>query len=443
MTPMRTKEQQGRWYGELFREFERGLNGESERALHQSRVRAMEHFASTGFPSAHDEEWRYTDVSRIASTEFRIARSTAVAPALTQPFTLGVRNHIVVIDGRFAPGHSHCERLPAGVRVEGLADALRATPAEVEEHLARHAAYAQNPFAALGTAFLYDGVYISVPDRTIVEEPIHIVCLSTQAEVPTVVHPRILVVAGNRSQFRLVESYASLGGGATLTNTTTEIVVGDDAVVEHAKLQREHAGAYHVATVHIQQGRNSRYFSTNITLGGALTRNTITAVLGGEGSEAILNGLYIAGGTQTVDNHTAIDHAQPHCESHELYKGILGGRSRGVFNGKIIVRKDAQKTDAKQTNKNLLLSDEATIDTKPQLEIFANDVKCTHGATIGQLDEEAIFYLRSRGIGDGDARDMLIDAFASDVTDRMNSPAMRDACARVVQASGNGARHVP
>ncbi len=434
--PMRTKEQQGRWYGELFREFERSLNGESERSLHQSRIKAMEHFATTGFPSAHDEEWRYTDVSRIASMEFRTATGKtggAVAPSLTQRFTLGMRNYIVVIDGRFAPEHSRCGNLPAGIRVEGLANALRETPGEVEQHLAKYVAYAHNPFAALGTAFLHDGVYISVPDRTVVDEPIHIVCLSTQADAPTIMHPRILVVAGNRSQLRFLESYASLGGGATLTNTTTEVVVGDDAIVEHAKLQREHDAAYHVATVHIQQGRNSRWFSTNITLGGALTRNTITAVLGGEGSEAILNGLYIAADTETVDNHTAIDHAQPHCESHELYKGILGGRSRGVFNGKIIVRKDAQKTDAKQTNKNLLLSDEASIDTKPQLEIFANDVKCTHGATIGQLDEEAIFYLRSRGLGDGDARNMLIAAFAADVTDRINAPSVREACAGILQ----------
>ncbi len=433
---MQTHEQQGRWYAELFREFERGLNGGSLRPLHRSRLQALEHFTSTGFPSVKDEEWKYTDVSRIAGTEFRTPNGTpaaSVTAARCAPFQLGMPNHIVLIDGRYVPELSAISIRHPGLRVEGLAEALRKTPDEVEEHLARYAGYARNPFAALGTAFLLDGVYCSVPDHAVIEEPIHIVCLTTQAGVPTIIHPRVLLVAGKQSQVSILESYGSLGGGMTFTNTTTEIVLGENAVVEYGKLQREHAGAFHVATMHVQQGRNSRFFSTNVTFGAALTRNTITSVLGGEGAETVLNGLYLATDAQIVDNHTAIDHAEPHCESHELYKGILGGRARGVFNGKIIVRKDAQKTDAKQTNKNLLLSDEASIDTKPQLEIFANDVKCTHGATIGQLDEEALFYLRSRGLGLGDARNILVAAFAGDVIERVNASPMRDAFAAILQ----------
>jgi Fe-S cluster assembly protein SufD len=251
------------------------------------------------------------------------------------------------------------------------------------------------------------------------------VFVATKSNADFVVHPRNLVIVGRRAQAKIIESYVSVSDNVYFTNAVTEIVVGEGSVLEHQRVQFESAQAFHVGAIHAHLERSSNFVSNSVSFGGGLVRNGISAVLGGEGAEATLNGLYAGIGTQLVDNHTIIDHATPHCSSHELYKGILDNRSRGVFNGKIVVRKDAQKTDAKQTNKNLILSDDAMVDTKPQLEIFANDVRCTHGATIGQLDDDAIFYLRARGIGAEKARDMLIDAFASDVIDRIGVETVR------------------
>lgn len=238
-------------------------------------------------------------------------------------------------------------------------------------------------------------------------------------------HPRNLIIVGKRSKVSIVETYAGRGDEPYLTNAVTEFVVGEGASVEHDKLQAESLTGFHVGTVHFEQFEGSTVVSNAINFGGALVRNTITAILGAQRCEATLNGLSLATGTQLVDNHTTIDHAKPNCASHELYKSILDGNARGVFNGKIFVRKDAQKTDAKQTNKTLLLSDHATIDTKPQLEIFADDVKCTHGATVGHLDEEQLFYLRSRGIGEETAKDILTFAFASDIINRVHVEPLR------------------
>ncbi len=425
---MTTPDQQREWYSALFRDFERGLNGSSALPVHAARKEAFASFVRTGFPTVRHEEWRFTDVSPIAKTPFETVHTRpqpAVDRAAIQEHVRGFANVVVLLDGRYHPECSRVTDLPSAVRVEGLAAAIKRSAPEIAQHLGKYATAGESPFAALGAAFLDDGVLIVVPDGVAVEAPLHIVCLTSKREQPTLVHPRVLLVAGRESRCSVLESYASLGAAPTLTNATTEIVVGDNASVEYDKLQREHGGGYHVATFQARLGRDSRLHSTNVTFGAALARNTMTAVLGGEGGEATLNGLYLGSGTQLIDNHTAIDHAKPHCASHELYKGILAERSRGVFNGKIIVRPDAQKTDAKQTNKNLLLTDEAAIDTKPQLEIYANDVKCTHGATIGQLEEDALFYLRSRGIPRDDARAMLIYAFASDVVDRVASDALR------------------
>jgi Fe-S cluster assembly protein SufD len=239
-------------------------------------------------------------------------------------------------------------------------------------------------------------------------------------------HPRIVVLAGEHSQARVVESYAGVGDDASFTNVVTDVRLDAHAVLDHYKIQRESLRAFHVATMHVRAGRGCAFASHSLTFGGALVRNDVIATLAGEGTDCTLNGLYLATDRQLVDNHTTIDHATPHCGSHELYKGILGDRARGVFNGKIVVRPDAQKTDAKQTNKALILSDQALVNTKPQLEIFANDVRCTHGAAIGQLDEDALFYLRARGIGRDEARHMLIHAFAGEVLDGVRIAALRD-----------------
>jgi Fe-S cluster assembly protein SufD len=334
------------------------------------------------------------------------------------------------VDGRYSSrlsGVSSAAAGSRGVRIESLASAIKTDPGRLLPHLANYARYDDNAFTALSTAFMQDGALVSIPDGTVLKDPIHLLFVSTEAGVSAVSHPRNLFLLGRNSQASIVESHRSLASGVCFTNAVTEVLLGENAVLDHHHLQDERPGSYHIGATHVRQERNSNYTSHSVSLGGALVRNEIVAVLDGEGAECTLNGLYLATGKQHVDNHTVIDHAKPRCNSHELYKGILDGTARGVFNGKIVVRKDAQKTDAKQTNKNLVLSDGASIDTKPQLEIFANDVKCTHGATVGQLDDEAIFYMRSRGIGEGKARDILIDGFAGDVVDRIRIAPLRDA----------------
>lgn len=346
------------------------------------RKRAAERFDARGFPTTRDEEWRFTSVAPIAKAQFPEA-----APKVSG---------------------------------DSLRAALEQDPQLVEEHLGQYASYEDNPFVALNTAHFEDGAFVHIPANTVVERPLRI---GFTAVPDRTTHPRNLIVVGAGSQVQIIEKYT--GRGPYFTNAVTEIVVGENAIVEHVKLQEESADAFHVATIQVHQARNSVFKSHNICLGGLLVRNDVNAVLS-TGCEGTLNGLYLVNGRQHVDNHTALDHAEPHAASHELYKGILNGASSAVFNGKIFVRKDAQKTDAKQTNKNLVLSENATINTKPELQIFADDVRCTHGATIGQLEEDALFYLRARGIAKADARDLLIYAFARDVIERIGIPAVRE-----------------
>ena len=349
--------------------------------LSDIRRHAAERFEERGFPTTKEEEWRFTNVTPIAKARFPTA-----APA--------------------ANGRS-------------LRAALERDSGVIEEHLG-HYASCENPFVALNTANFEDGAFLHVPANTIVDDPVSI---DLTAVPDRTTHPRNLIIVGAGSQVRIVERYT--GRGAYFTNAVTEIVVGENSIVEHVKLQEESLDAFHVATIQVYQSRNSNFKSHNISLGGLLVRNDVNAVLS-TGCEGTLNGLYLVSGKQHVDNHTALDHAAPHAASHELYKGILDGSSSAVFNGKIFVRKDAQKTDAKQTNKNLVLSENSTINTKPELQILADDVRCTHGATVGQLDQEALFYLRARGIGKTDARDLLVYAFARDIIDRIGIPAIRE-----------------
>jgi Fe-S cluster assembly protein SufD len=309
--------------------------------------------------------------------------------------------------------------LPAGTLVLSLARALREHPGLIVSHLGRYAKFDEHAFTALNTAFFHDGAFIYVPKGVVVEKPIHLLYVSAPHARPQAVHPRNLIVAGENSQITIVESYLGRDGDTYFTNAVTEVVAGPNAVIDHYKVQREGDAAFHVATLQVHQERASNFRSHSIALGGALVRNDVNAVLAAEGCECVLNGLTMAGGRQLIDNHTRIDHAKPNCNSHELYKAVLDGKAHGVFNGKIFVHADAQKTDAKQTNQTLLLSADATIDTKPQLEIFADDVKCTHGATVGQLDDNMIFYLRSRGIGRAAARSLLTFAFANDIISRI------------------------
>jgi len=393
------------------------------------RQDAARRFAELGFPTTRDEDWRFTNVSPIARTQFSAAPSDLSAWGEGQleqrlvPCEGGPR--LVFINGRYSPELSS-SKLPRGIHATPLREANGA----VEAHLARYADYQDRAFVALNTANFEDGACIEIPKGTVVEEPIHLVFLATGGDVPVISHPRNLVVVGPGSQATVVESY--IGRGAKyFTNAVTEIVAGDHSVVDHYKVQEEDERSFHVATLQVQLGRDANFSTHSISLGGGLVRNDINAVLA-EGTEATVNGLYLPSGSQHVDNHTMIDHARPHGTSHELYKGILSGASAAVFNGKIIVRAGAQKTDAKQTNKNLVLSEDATINTKPELQIHADDVRCTHGATIGQLDQEAIFYLQSRGIGREQARDLLTYAFARDILDRIKVEPLRARLGKIV-----------
>ena len=389
----------------------------------EARRNALDRFRMLGFPTTRDEEWRFTNVAPIAERAFGLAANGAAGlrPQDLEPFRLPGQTAatLVFANGRFVPAASDLSGLPDGVIVDSLAHAVVEPSSGIERHLTRAATVDRHAFTALNTAFLLDGAFVSVPDEVMVDAPIHCLFVSTGDERQMAAHPRVLVVLGASSRASIVESYGVVRASDYFTNAVTEIVAGENARLEHYKLQQESAASAHIAAMYVRAARNSTVTCHSIGFGGSLVRNDVVVVLDGEGGECTLNGLYLGGGRALVDNHTTIDHARPHCASREIYKGILADHARAVFNGKIIVRPDAQKTDAKQTNKALLLSEDAQINTKPQLEIFANDVKCTHGAAVGQMDDEAIFYLRARGLGEQEARRILIRAFAGDLLNRI------------------------
>jgi Fe-S cluster assembly protein SufD len=405
--------------------------------LAHARADALDRFRALGFPTTRDEEWRFTNVAPIAERAFTLGAEPVDAGRVdVGRFRLpgSLSAEVVFINGHYVPALSTFAPLPRGTAVESLASALPARASDIEPYLTRLAPFERQAFTALNTAFLADGVWIHIPPRVVLENPIHVLFISTSSEGPaTMSHPRVLAVLGQGSQASIVESHAGADGAAYFTNAVTEIVLGENAVLDHYKLQQDGTAAYHIGSVHVRAQRSANCSSHSVSLGGSLVRNDVCAVLDGEGAECTLNGLYLADEQRLVDNHTTIDHAKPHCGSREIYKGVLADRARGVFNGKIIVRPDAQKTDAKQTNRALLLSEDAQINTKPQLEIFANDVKCTHGAAVGQLDDEAVFYLRSRGLAESEARRLLIHAFAADVLNRMPLESIRTGAERVLQ----------
>jgi len=415
------------WYEQQFAEMEHQLNGESQSAVHALRRKALKHFVEKGFPTTRDEEWRFTNVAPLGRLACVLPDAAAgVTAREIVPYLLhGATHRLVFVNGRWSEALSSVGALPAGVRVESIAAALRRDEKEVLRTLGSIAPVQDHPFTALQTAFLSDGAYIDIPDGTDLPVPVELLFMVSPGPDPVAVHPRNLIRIGKGARLSVVETYAGLGATAYFTNMVTEILVGQGAVLEHDKLQVENVHAYHIGSTYLRQEGESVVTSNSIALGGGLVRNAVTTTFAAPHAECTLNGLSLATGTQHIDNHTAIDHAQPHCASHEVYKAIHDGHSRGVFNGKIFVRKDAQKTDARQTNKTLLLSDDASMDTKPQLEIFADDVKCTHGATIGQLDEDQVFYLRTRGIGEEAARDILTFAFAADVVERVHVETLR------------------
>ena len=423
---MITATEQLETYLASFSEFQKTAPGRELGWLRKLREDAFARFCETGFPTTHDEDWRFTNVATIAKTAWQLPGAANVGREALEAFHLpGAACELVFVNGRFVRELSILGNLATGVRANGLADEIDANPAELEAHLGHYLDTRRDAFAALNTVFLNDGAYVHISRGKVLEQPIHLLFVSTSSDAPLMTHPRNLIVAEDESQIAIVEDYVSLSGGTAFCNTATELVAGESAVVSHYMLEREHTDTFNVSTLRIQQARSANVSTHSILLGGGLVRNNVHPVLAGEGGECLINGLFIGNGKQHLDNYMLVEHAQPHCESRQFYNGILDGHAHGVFHGRIIVHKDAQKTDAKQTNRNLLLSDDAQIDTKPQLEIYADDVKCTHGATIGQIEENALFYLRSRGIDEQGARKLLLLAFANECLDRMKEDVVR------------------
>ncbi len=423
------KEQEGLYLADFGRR-EAALNENAPAWLPKTRRSAIESFAELGFPSTHDEEWMYTNVSALASTPFRPAHMKLTDELREKiervPLADLGCSRLTFLNGCYVPALSKLREIPKGLKAGSVAAAWKNHGALLERYLGRYADWRTHAFVALNTAFFEDGAFIEVPKGAVLQKPLHILQISYGGGRPTVSHPRNLILMGDTGQASIIETFFSLDEGTTFTNTVTEIVAGEGALVDYCKVQQESDAAYHYGRVQVDQARSSSVTTHTIQLGGILTREEVQVVLGGEGAESLLHGLYVLTGRQHVDNHTTIDHAKAHCSSREVYKGVLEGKSQGVFNGKIIVHPDAQKTDSKQSNKNLLLSEDAIINTKPQLEIFADDVKCTHGATVGQIDVEAVFYLRSRGIGMAEAKKLLTYAFANDVMERIKFQPLRE-----------------
>ena len=416
-------------YLDQFAQVEARAKSSGQEWLLPVRREAMDRFAALGFPTTHDEDWRFTNVGPIAQTVFHPAEAPLrrVDAGALDPYAFAglTAPRVVFVNGRYAPALSALAGLPQGVRVQSLAQAMTADRALLEGHLARYADTQRDIFSALNTALMEDGAFILIPRGTVLEQPIQVLYVSAPGAEPMATHPRTLIVAGENSQAAVVEDYVSLGDGVTFSNGLTEMVAGDGSVLDHYLIERESSRACTVCTLRSQQGRSSNVTSHTLLLGGALVRRNIHPVLAGEGGECLINGLFMAKGRQHMDNYMRVEHLSPRCASRQFYKGVLDDQARGVFHGRIVVHKDAQKTDAKQTNMNLLLSEEAQIDTKPQLEIYADDVKCTHGATVGQIDDDAIFYLRARGIPEASAKALLLFAFAGEMLQRMKVEPVR------------------
>jgi Fe-S cluster assembly protein SufD len=406
--------------------------------LHELRKLALQRFAERGYPTTRDEAWKYTNVAPLLRQAFVPALSAVRQDEVTRTdlalYLFGVTDMplAVFIDGRFSAALSDLAALPRGVEVRSLREVLDHDGATVEGLLSTQPLEEPRGFIELNTVFMSDGAFVRFAPDTAPDQPVHLLYVSSGSEQATASYLRNVVVAERGSRGVVVEHYVSLRDTPSMCNVATRCVLERDAALEHYKLNEEGDGAHHFAGIHVEQAESSRYVSHNIAAGGRLIRNDLRSVLDGEGSECVLNGLYLGRGRQHIDNHTFVDHQAPRCTSREWYKGVLDGQSRGVFSGHVVVRQDAQKTDAQQMNHNLLLSDDAEVDTRPQLEIYADDVKCSHGSTVGQINPDVLFYLRTRGIGEPLARRLLIAAFAQDVVGRMSSGPVREWAERLL-----------
>ena len=401
--------------------------------VRQLRQEAMSHFTTLGFPTSRrgNERWKYTSVAPIANTAFQYPSGTTPADIsagdIAQYKALGPEwTNLVFVNGHFSPSLSSPYAVPGGIQITSLASVVSEDGKLARQNLAQHASYQEDAFAALNTAFLGDGAYIHIPEDSVHSSPVHLMFLSTGLPELTASHPRTLVVSGPRSELTLVESYVGLSPGAYFSNAVTEIVLEEGAQVQHYKLLNESTDAFHVGVTRVRQGRDSSFSSWSFARGTALARNDFHVLLDAPGSFCSLNGLYATVDKQHIDNYITIEHAKPHTTSRLSYKGILDGDSRAVFGGTVLVRPDAQKADSQQSDKNLLLSKEAEVNSKPSLLIYADDVKCSHGATAGHIDEEAVFYLRSRGIDLATARELMVRGFGNEIIDTVPIETLRN-----------------
>jgi Fe-S cluster assembly protein SufD len=422
-------------YQAAFRLLQSNSSGSGDSSwLKRLRENAMDRFVSLGFPSVEEEEWKYTNVTPIAKASFSPIVSPNGVPSafdankLAQfTYAEAKQTNLVFVNGVLVSERSCLTGLPDGVFALSFEEALRRDRfgGLLHEYLGRIVDYNENGFTALNTAFIAGGALVFIPKDARVEAPLHLLFLTGGAEPNSASFPRVLLVAEENSSATIIESHVGVGDGPYFSNAVVEVVLKDGARLEHYRVQNESARAFHVTMTRADLGRNSSFDTTNITLGAALSRHNLSVIMDHEGAECWVDGLYIVGTGQHADTHSVIDHKQPRCTSHQLYKGILDGKSRAVFNGKVFVRHGAAGTDAIQTNKNLLLSNEAHVDTKPQLEIFADDVKCAHGAAIGQLDEDELFYLETRGIHTTLARNLLTYGFAEEVIGKIKIGSIR------------------
>lgn len=415
------------WYASRFPKFEANLNGSKAGDLHQTRLKAMESFKTLGFPSNRDEEWKYTSVAPLLKEDFEMGGNGSVTKEDISPFIYEdfSDNILVFVNGRYVSELSNCSVQGNGLTVKNLENSLHENDDFLKEHLFRYAQYEAETFTALNTAFTQDGTVIVIEDNVEIDKPLHLLYLTDARTKGTFNNPRNLVVAGVNCKMKIVETFHTLGDKAAFNNVVTEAIVAEGGNVEYIRVQDENTSSFHICNFQTELAKSSNFSLLNFDLGSRLVRNNLGIRLGARDIEAHLIGFYMGTGNQHMDSHTTIDHAKPNCLSNELYKGVLGGKARGVFNGKVFVRQDAQKTNAYQTNQAMLLTETAGVDTKPQLEIYADDVKCSHGATVGQMDEEAVFYLRSRGIPEDVARAQLQYAFASDVFNYVSIESVR------------------
>ncbi|MDQ3019670.1 MAG: Fe-S cluster assembly protein SufD [Bacteroidota bacterium] len=422
---------------EDFRNLESSLNGEAKNYFHKIRQDAMSAFEELGFPVKKLEEWKYTNINPILKHDFKTSTDlnySKLSKDDIKDFLIDEHNVnlLVFVNGQFDENLSNIITMNEKVFIGSFLDGRIKFGEVIEKHFSKYADYKNHSLTALNTAFAKDGAFIYVRKGVEVKEPVHILNISDAREESYLSQPRNLFITEEGASIKIIENYYSIGDMHSFTNVVTEIYCDKNSNLERYKIQNDGDNAYHIATTQVMQEKDSRFSDTTISWGGAITRNNLNSFFNGPNTECHFYGLYLLTGKQHVDNHTLADHAMPHCYSNELYKGIIDDKATGVFNGKIMVRVDAQKTNAYQSNDNILLSDDATIYSKPQLEIFADDVKCSHGATTGQLNEEELFYLRARGIGKDEARILLLNAFAGDVIDSVKIKELREKLLKIL-----------